>query len=66
MGDEIKTVEPGGSYRMEVEADTTAEPASGGGPFHTARNHFVWVAIIGISAATAIGVWRALVSDCNP
>jgi hypothetical protein len=65
MGEEVKTVEAGASYRMEVETDT-ADPASQGGPFHTARNRFVWVAIIAVSAATAVGVWRALVSDSNP
>jgi len=65
MGDEVKTVEPGGSYRLEVEADAS-DPGPQGGPFHTARNHFIWIAIFALSGATAIGVWRALVSPSAP
>jgi len=66
MGDEIKTVEAGGSYRLEVESDTSDPGPQGAGPYHTARNHFIWIAIIGVSAATGIGVWRALVSPSGP
>ncbi len=63
MGDEVRTVEAGHSYRMEVEADaSTADPAAPQGPYHTAHNGFIWVVIAGVSAATAIGIWRALVS----
>lgn len=65
MGDEVKTVEPGGSYRLEVEADTS-DPGPQGGPFHTARNRFIWFAVFAVSGATAIGVWRALVSPSAP
>jgi hypothetical protein len=66
MGDEVKTVEAGGSYRMEIEADSSDPSPQGNGPYHTARNRFVWVAIIGVSAAAAVGVWRALVSPSAP
>jgi hypothetical protein len=57
-------VEPGHSYRMEVEPEPApADPAAPqGGPYHTAHNGFIWVVIVGVSAATAIGIWRALVS----
>ena len=64
MGDEVKTIEPGSSYRMEIE---TADPASQGGqPRRTGRNRFVLLVIIGVSAATAIGIWRVLVSPDAP
>jgi hypothetical protein len=66
MGDEVKTVEAGGAYRMEVETDASDPGPQGGGPFHTARNHFIWVAIIAVSAATGFAVWRALVSPSGP
>jgi hypothetical protein len=66
MGDEVKTVEAGASYRMEVAADTSDPGPQGNGPYHTARNHFIWIAIIGVSAAAGIGVWRALVSPSAP
>lgn len=64
MGDEVKTVEAGNSYRMEVE---TADPnPQGGPPLRTGRNRFVLIAIIGVSAATGIGIWRALISPSAP
>jgi hypothetical protein len=66
MGDEVKTVEAGASYRMEVEADSADPGPQRSGPYHTARNHFIWIAIIGVSAAAGIGVWRALVSPSAP
>jgi hypothetical protein len=63
MGDEVKTVEAGHSYRMEVETEASpADPAAPQGPYHTAHNGFIWIVIAGVSAATAIGIWRALVS----
>ena len=65
MGDEVNTVEAGASYRMEIESEA-ADPSSNGGPFHAARNHFKRVLLIGIAAGTAVVVWRALLSDCNP
>jgi hypothetical protein len=67
MGDEVKTVEAGASYRMEVEPDASDPgPQGNNGPYHTARNRFIWIAIAGVSAAAAIGVWRALVSPDAP
>jgi hypothetical protein len=65
MGDEVNTVEARASYRMEIETEA-ADPASTGGPFHTMRNHFLRVALIGIGVGTGVGIWRALISDCNP
>ena len=64
MGDEVKTVEAGNSYRMEVETADPAPPQNT--PYHTARNRFVLIAIIAVSAATIIGVTLALISPCAP
>jgi hypothetical protein len=65
MGDEVKTLEAGSSYRLEVESDNaasgdpqTAQP--------TARNHFLWIAIPVVAAVTGIVIWRALVSPSSP
>lgn len=63
MGDEVKTIEPGTFYRMDVE---TADPASPTGPYHAASNHFIIVAIAGVTTGSIIGVWRALVSPSAP
>jgi len=63
MGAEVRTVEPGHSYRMEVEAEASpADPAPSSGPYATAHNGFIWIVIAGVSVATAVGIWRALVS----
>ena len=64
MGDEVKTLEPGTSYRMEVEA-ADASPADPQSPHATARNHFLWILIPVIAAVTAIIIWRALVSPSS-
>lgn len=64
MGDEVKTVEAGGSYKMEVESED-ADPQRQT-PFPTARNHFIIVAIVAVSVATGLVIWRALVSPTKP
>ena len=65
MGEEVKTLEAGNSYRLEVESDNaasadpqTAQP--------TARNHFLWIAIPVVAAVTGVVIWRALVSPSSP
>ncbi len=66
MADEVKTVEAGSSYRLEVEP---AEPDPGAQPQAaqpTARNHFLWIAIPVVAAVTGIVIWRALVSPSSP
>jgi len=65
LGSEVNTVEEGATYRMELDTEA-ADPASTGGPFHTVRSHFMRVALLGIGVATGVGIWRALISDCNP
>ncbi len=68
MGDEVRTVESGRSYRMEVESDASGPGPQGssGGPLHTARNHFLLLVMIGAGAGTGIGIWRALASPSTP
>jgi hypothetical protein len=64
MGDEVKTLEAGSSYRLEVEGEDP--PANPQAPHPTARNHFLWIAIPVIAAVTAVVIWRALVSPTAP
>jgi len=67
MGDEVKTLEAGSSYRMEVETeDPGPGPYPGQNPHPTARNRFLWIAIPVIGAVTGIVIWRALVSPSKP
>lgn len=66
MGDEVKTVEAGNSYRLEVEPDE-AEPAPRGqSPYPTGRNRFIFILIPLVAAVAGIVIWRALVSPTGP
>ena len=65
MGDEVKTLEAGSSYRMEVESEDPG-PYPQQGPHPTARNRFLWIAIPVVAAATGVVIWRALVSPTTP
>jgi hypothetical protein len=83
MAGEVKTIDPGNSYRVEIEPDAqTADPNSPGNPPSQPQsnppastpshgsglpaaggsNHFAVILIVAVSAATAVGVWRAVVS----
>jgi hypothetical protein len=64
MGDEVKTVEAGGSYKMEVESE--ASVPQGRPPVAAARNHFIIIAIAALGIATGLIIWRALVSPSAP
>jgi hypothetical protein len=66
MGDEVKTLEAGTSYRMEVESADPGPAADPQSPHATARNHFLWIAIPLVAVATGIVIWRALVSPTAP
>ena len=66
MGDEVKTVEAGSSYRLEVETEDPGPSPDPQTPHPTARNHFLWIAIPAIAAVTGIVIWRALVSPTAP
>ena len=63
MGSEVKTVEEGGSYRMEVESDAS-QPGPDGVATPTAKNKFVWVVVGAIVGGTAYGIYRA--TESNP
>jgi ferric-dicitrate binding protein FerR (iron transport regulator) len=66
MGDEVRTIEPGTSYRMEVEAEASGPGPQGaqGAPSHAGRNrHFVlYLVAAGVAAGTGVLIWRALES----
>jgi hypothetical protein len=66
MGDEIRTVEAGSSYRMEVESEDPGPGPNPQSPHATARNRFLWIAIPAIAAVTGVVIWRALVSPTTP
>jgi hypothetical protein len=68
MGDEVKTLEAGSSYRLEVEpADPDPSPyPNPQAPHPTASSHFLWIVIPIVAAATGIIIWRALVSPGAP
>jgi len=64
MGDEVKTVEAGSSYKMEVETENSDPQRQT--PFPTARNHFIIIAIIAVGVATGLIIWRAVISPSAP
>jgi hypothetical protein len=70
MGDEVKTVEAGSSYRLEVESDESGPGPAGAGqnqrPRATGRRRFLWIFLPAMAAVTGIIVWRALVSPTVP
>jgi hypothetical protein len=72
LGEEVKTIEAGSSYRMEMQDDVGQGPqgqqGSGRGPVHTGRRRRALFFLIGgvIAAGTGIGIWRALMSPSDP
>lgn len=66
MGDEVKTVEAGNSYRLEVESEDSGPGPNPQAPHPTARNHFLWIAIPLVAAVTGVVIWRSLVSPSKP
>ncbi len=66
MGEEVKTLEAGASYRMKVETEDPGPSPNPQSPHPTARNRFLWIAIPAVAAATGVIVWRALVSPAAP
>ena len=67
MGDETKTLDAGNSYRLEVQPeDPTPGPYPQQNPHPTARSRFLWILIPAVGVATAIIIWRALVSPSAP
>jgi hypothetical protein len=66
MGDEVKTIEAGSSYKMEVETDEADPQQKRQAPVSTARNHFILIVIGAVGVATGIIIWRAVVSPNHP
>lgn len=66
MGDEVKTVEAGNSYRMEVETEDSGPGPQGAPPHPTARNRFLWIAIPAVAVVAGILIWRAVISPNAP
>ena len=66
MGEEVKTLEAGSSYRLEVEPEDPGPSPNPQVPRATARNRFLWIAIPVVAAATGVVIWRALVSPTTP
>ncbi len=61
LGDEVKTVEAGNSYRMKI-VDDDSGPAQQGQPRRAGRNRFLWILIPAVAVATSIVVWRVTLS----
>jgi hypothetical protein len=66
LGDEVRTVDPGSSYRMELESDDSGPGPLPQMPHPTARNRFLWIAIPAVAVVTGVVMWRALVSPAGP
>ena len=67
-GDDVKTIEAGNSYRMEVQLEGSGPQDTGGhgAPTHGGRNRAIFFWITAAAVATGIVAWRALVSPCGP
>jgi hypothetical protein len=68
---DVKTIEAGNSYRMEIQPEGSGPQGTGGGPgnsgpTHAGRNHAAYFWIAAAAVGSGIGVWRALVSSSNP
>ena len=60
---DVKTIEAGNSFRMEIQPEASSSgPGPQGGPAHGGHNHAIYFWIAAVAVATGIGVWRALVS----
>jgi hypothetical protein len=71
MGSEVKTIEAGSSYRMEVQPEDPGpgpQGSSGSGTKPTGRSRRLafYLIIGGVATATGIGIWRALMSPAGP
>ncbi len=66
MGDEVKTLDAGNSYRLEVQPMESGPGPAGQFPTPTARDRFLWVLLPAIGIATGVIVWRVLMSESHP
>jgi len=68
LGDEVKTVSAGTSYKLEVESEARALGSDQQGPQPAGRNRnrLLLIAITATVATTGVLAWRALVSPIAP
>ena len=66
MGNEVKTLEAGNSYRLEVEPENSEPGPQPQIPLPTAQNHFLLILIPAVAIGTAIAIWRATMSPDSP
>lgn len=69
MGDEVKTIPDGGSYRMLIEPEPSAQgqgQGQGGPPSPTGKNRFILVVIGIAAAAVTIGLVLVLETPSQP
>jgi hypothetical protein len=60
---DVKTIEAGNSFRMEIEpSNQDPGPQGSGAPKHGGNNQVIYIVIAVAGAATAIAVWRATIS----
>ena len=60
---DVKTIEAGNSVRMEIKTEDASSPGPQGRPSAQGVNHAIYFVIAVAAAATAIGIWRATVSN---
>ena len=63
-GGDVKTIEAGNSFRMEIqpEAASPSQNGSGGTPAG-GRNRAIYFWIAAASVAAGVGIWRAMISE---
>jgi hypothetical protein len=70
LGDEVRTVAAGNSYKLEIAApedsSSAAQGPQGAVPPGRNRNRLLIIIITGAAAATGILIWRAVVSPTTP
>lgn len=66
MGDEVRNLDAGSSYRLEVQPPDSGPGPQPQFPNPTARNRFLWILIPAVAVGTGIVIWRALVSPDAP
>jgi hypothetical protein len=67
MGNEVKTVDPGNSYHVEIHSESEPNPAEPQfRPRAPGRSHFTMFLVVAVPVVMGIFVWRALVSPPKP
>ena len=62
---DVKTIEAGNSYRMEIQPEDPG-PQGSGAPTHGGRNRAIYIWITVAAVATGIGIWRVMESEDHP